>query len=222
MRAKKISKHRLLFICLGLLLLLAAAACLAVLEWRGNTNVLESVGVTEVKPPIGTEIDNFNGVAVYYNGPIDNVSGRSVASDGYNLGQQYQCVEFVKRYYYEFMGHKMPDPWGHAKSFYDPSITDGGFNKARGLKQYANGGGTKPEVNDILVFGSTGYGHVAIICEVGPGYVEMIQQNPGPYAPSRERLPLTSKTVSYEDDGRMLSHTAWKIGGRGPSGWLRK
>ena len=44
---------------------------------------------------IGDVIDSFNGVAVYYNGPVNNVSGRNLSPDGYNLGQKQQCVEFV-------------------------------------------------------------------------------------------------------------------------------
>lgn len=222
MHAKKSPIRRKTIIVLVIVFILAAAACFAILEWRGSTSILESVGVTEVKPEIGAEIDSFNGVAVYYNGPIANVSGRTVGSDGYNIGQKYQCVEFVKRYYYEALKHKMPDPWGHAKTFYDQAIKDGEFNKARGLRQYANGGGAKPAVSDLLVFGGVGYGHVAIVSEVGPGYIEMVQQNPGPYEPSRERLPLTSKTVTYEENGKTLKHTAWKVGGRTPLGWLRK
>ncbi len=49
---------------------------------------------------IGSIIDEFNGVAVYYNHNVGNVSGRNLAPDGYNLGLKYQCVEFVKRYYF--------------------------------------------------------------------------------------------------------------------------
>ncbi|OCG61857.1 hypothetical protein [Gilliamella sp. GillExp13] len=62
---------------------------------------------------------------VYYNGSINNVRGRNIAKDGYNLGLKYQCVEFIKRYYYQRFNHKMPNSYGHAKEFFDPSIVDG-------------------------------------------------------------------------------------------------
>ena len=66
---------------------------------------------------VGQVVDQFNGVNVYYNGQISHVSGRNLTKDGYNLGQKYQCVEFIKRYYYERFKHKMPDSYGHAKDF---------------------------------------------------------------------------------------------------------
>nr|WP_176701041.1 hypothetical protein [Gilliamella apicola] len=77
------------------------------------------------KQKIGKVVDEFNGVKVYYNGSINNVSGRNIAKDGYNLGLKYQCVEFIKRYYYQRFNHKMPNSYGHAKDFFDPSIVDG-------------------------------------------------------------------------------------------------
>src|SRR5690554_6276683 len=66
---------------------------------------------------IGQRIDSLNDVFVYYNGGVDHVSERNTTTDGYNIGLKYQCVEFVKRYYYEHLNHKMPDSYGHAKDF---------------------------------------------------------------------------------------------------------
>ena len=66
---------------------------------------------------VGQKIDTLQGVYVYYNGGVGNIEGREVTKDGYNLGLRYQCVEFVKRYYYEALLHKMPDSYGHAKDF---------------------------------------------------------------------------------------------------------
>lgn len=162
---------------------------------------------------IGQEIDNFNGVAVYYNGKIGNVTGRTVTSDGYNIGLKYQCVEFVKRYYYEYLNHKMPDSYGHAKDFFDKSLQDGFKNKKRSLIQYTNPAKVKPEVNDLVVFEGTGsneYGHVAIICSVSEDEIEIIQQNPGPFGKSRRSIALRNI------DGK------WKIDNISLLGWLRK
>lgn len=46
----------------------------------------------------GAPLDSLDGVVVYHNVGMDNVSGRNVV-DGYNVGLKYLCVEFVKPYY---------------------------------------------------------------------------------------------------------------------------
>ena len=115
---------------------------------------------------IGQEIDTFNGVAVFYNGGVHNVSGRNTTKDGYNLGLKYQCVEFVKRYYFEHLNHKMPDSYGHAKDFFNPALSDGQMSRSRNLNQYSNRSKFQPKVNDLLIFKGhilNRFGHVAII-----------------------------------------------------------
>ncbi len=159
---------------------------------------------------IGEAIDSLNGVKVYYNGPISNVSGRNVSADGYNIGQQYQCVEFVKRYYYEHLKHKMPNSYGHARDFVDPSLPDSSINKQRNLMQYKNPSKSKPNPDDLLVMGG-GYGHVMIVASVGKNDIEIIQQNPGKTEPSRKKIEFTQLA-----DGR------WKINNKRIIGWLRK
>ena len=135
--------------------------------------------------------------------------------DGYNLGLKYQCVEFIKRYYYEFLQHKMPDSYGHAKSFFDHRVSSGNENKQRGLTQFKNGYGQIPEVNDILVYKATKfnpYGHVSIVSnvDVKNKTLEIIQQNPGPFSPSREVYAI--KTT---DNG-------WAVEKSTVLGWLHK
>ena len=162
---------------------------------------------------IGSQVDELNGVPVYYNGLIGHVSGRSLAPDGYNLGLKYQCVEFVKRYYYQHLKHKMPDAYGHAKDFFDHRLKDGLYNRRRGLTQFSNPSKSPPRQDDLVIFsGNTfnPYGHVAIIASVSTDEVEIIQQNPGPFGSSREKFPLV------RDGGR------WRIEGSGLLGWLRK
>jgi hypothetical protein len=162
---------------------------------------------------IGQPIDSLNGVYVYFNGDISHDSGRNLSPDGYNLGKKYQCVEFVKRYYYVFFHHKMPDSYGHAKDFFDPLVRDGEINKRRNLTQYVNPSRSPPMVNDIVVFGETiynRYGHVAIISKVTESAIEIIQQNPGPNAPSRT-------SFSFKQLGNR-----WYINNERILGWLRK
>jgi len=162
---------------------------------------------------IGDAIDSLKGVIVYYNGGIDHTEGRNI-TDGYNVGLKYQCVEFVKRYYLEYYKHKMPDSYGHAKSFFDKGIVDGNLNSLRGLIQFTNPSKSKPQTGDLLVFDGNvlnPYGHVAIISEVTDNSVQIIQQNPGPYSASRETFKMF-----LTDDGKH------KIQSKSALGWLRK
>ncbi|PKP03432.1 MAG: CHAP domain-containing protein [Bacteroidetes bacterium HGW-Bacteroidetes-6] len=173
----------------------------------------KNLNINERKYTIGEPVDSFNGVYVYYNGKVSHVSGRNVAPDGYNLGQKYQCVEFVKRYYYEHLHHKMPDSYGHAKDFFDPKLKDGQKNKCRGLFQYTNPSKQKPRPDDLVVYSGTSlnkFGHVAIISKVSSNEIEIVQQNPGPYASSRATYPLKK------------ANGKWKIENDRILGWLRK
>ncbi len=153
------------------------------------------------KQHYGQKLDSLDGVYVYYNGMIEHTQGRNLAADGYNIGLKYQCVEFVKRYYYDHFHHKMPDSYGHAKDFFDPEVPDGSLNAKRGLLQYNNPSGQKPVAGDLLVFdGHAGnpYGHVAIVSEVTENSIEYIQQNPGPFGDSRAQLELRYNTGKFE------------------------
>lgn len=161
----------------------------------------------------GQKLDSLHGVVVYYNGGVSTVSGRNLTKDNYNLGLKYQCVEFVKRYYYERFHHKMPDSYGNAKDFFDTEVGDGMHNKKRNLIQYTNPSHSIPQVGDLIIFSGTAfnrYGHVAIISKVTENEIEIIQQNPGPYEKSRETigLKILNRECTIEND-RVL-------------GWLRK
>lgn len=161
----------------------------------------------------GQPIDSLNGVKVYYNGKVSHTDGRNTSEDGYNLGLKYQCVEFVKRYYFLKLKHRMPNTYGHAKDFFNPSLADGQFNSDRALYQYKNHGKSKPETDDLLVFqGHTGnpFGHVAIVSQVKKNNIEIVQQNPGIYGKTRETILL-----SFENG-------CWKLDNDRVLGWLRK
>ncbi len=162
---------------------------------------------------IGQPLDSLNGVIVYYNGMVGHSDGRTLAPDGYNIGMKYQCVEFVKRYYYQFYHHKMPDSYGNAKDFYDRILEDSSLNAKRGLLQFSNNSKSKPREGDLVIFdGHAGnpYGHVAIVCGVSDSMVNIIQQNPGPFAASRDTFGLQCK------DGK------WTVDCKRLLGWLRK
>ncbi len=162
---------------------------------------------------IGQPVDKLNGVIVYYNGSVSHVESRNLAPDGYNLGLKYQCVEFVKRYYYEYFHHKMPNSYGHAKDFFNPKLSDGAINKDRNLIQNKNGGSTTPQIHDIVVWDGNEwnpFGHVAIVSAVYDHSIEITQQNPGPTAPSRIQIELNAHQGKFSlNDSEIL-------------GWLHK
>lgn len=156
------------------------------------------------KHEVGEVIDSFNDVKVYYNGGVSNAQERNLAADGYNLGMKYQCVEFIKRYYYQHLQHKMPDTYGNAVDFYNKKLSDGSINAKRNLVQYSNPSSTKPKEDDVIIFNKSlfnQYGHVAIICKVEDNFIEIIQQNPGPFGSSREKIAL-----KYENDHWLLEN----------------
>ena len=187
------------------ILLIIGAAVLLFLKWDMVSNVVN-------QKEVGTVIDSFNGVKVYYNGKISNIEGRNLTDDGYNLGLKYQCVEFVKRYYYEYYHHKMPDSYGNAKDFFDGNVKDGELNVDRNLIQCNQPSKFKPQVGDLLIFdGHQGnpYGHVAIVSKLSENSIEIIQQNPGIAGKSRDILVLSSK------------NNMWYFENRRVLGWLR-
>jgi surface antigen len=158
---------------------------------------------------VGHVLDSYRGVPVYDNGLLYFRSyGRHYSADGYYYGQKWQCVEYVKRFYHQAKGHKMPDVWGHARDYFDPALPDGALNPRRGLVQYRNGASAKPQADDLVVFTDTRFGHVAIVSEVASDSLEVVQQNI--LGKTRQRLTLLS------------SNGCWCISApRRPAGWLR-
>lgn len=153
-------------------------------------------------------IDRYKGVIIYDNGPLLFKShGRRYSPTGYYWGQKWQCVEFVKRFYDVARGHQMPDVWGHAKDFFDPSVPQSAMNQRRGLRQFRNGGETPPKADDLFVF-SGGYGHVGIVSEVGSNHVEIAQQNI--YRKPRQRFEFSG------------ANGTWHVQSPALLGWLRK
>jgi surface antigen len=159
---------------------------------------------------VGQALDNYRGVPVYDNGLLFFRShGRHYAADGYYYGQKWQCVEFIKRFYHQARGHKLPNVMGHAKSFFDQNLPDGATNAARGLVQYRNGSIEPPQLDDLVVFADTKFGHVGIVSEADDRSIQIIQQNI--FGHTRQRLSLLSSNGHY-------FVTAPRI----PAGWLRK
>lgn len=193
-----------------LLVFLALLPLLLLITWIAHA------AITRIDPnhryTPGEQLDELNGVAIYYNGGVNTVQGRNLSPDGYNLGLRYQCVEFVKRYYFERHDHRMPDTYGHAKDFFNPTLADGSLNTQRAMLQFHNGSAVRPQADDLLVFAPSllnRYGHVAIIASVADGRLQIAQQNPGPFGRSREEFELQER------------YGGWHIQQSQVLGWLR-
>lgn len=196
-------RHKVLLLtssCVAVLLLIAA-----LLLWAGtryNLNPWHKVGDV---------IDEYKQVPVYFNGGIKHIDGRQRASDGYNFGLKYQCVEFVKRFYYIHYQHRMPDTFGNAHDFFQPQLKSGEYNRQRGMYQFRNDGRFAIQTDDLIVFRPwllNPFGHVAIVSEVTAHDIEIVQQNPGVFASSRERIRLSLTEAKQLADSNVI-------------GWLR-
>lgn len=161
-------------------------------------------------PERGAILDAWRGVPVVHNGtPYWKSHGRHFADAGYYYGKKWQCVEYIKRFYFDVFGHEMPDVMGHARSFFDPETGHGMLNTRRGMLQFANGADEPPRPDDLMVWRYGNFGHVAVVTQVEPGAVQVIQQNV--IQGTRQWLPR-----------RRVGSQEWiGIDGWMPSGWLR-
>lgn len=184
------------------------AGYLCVREWKARQSVRGS-GADDTWPDCGQQVGSFEGVVIYSNGAeVYKSHGKNFAEDGYYYGHQWQCVEFVKRYYYETRKHRMPNVWGHAKSYFKDELAHRELNAERGMIQYANGGDEAPMPGDLIVWNKGPYGHVAIVSKVGADSIEVAQQN--------------IKGKPFETIQMTMNSGAYQVGGEtGPAGWLR-
>lgn len=174
---------------LWMVLLLLVAVLAAVFFWFWDEEAGRLAVIFPPPPEIGDVLDSHSDVPVHYNGKSYKKSHASrYSKDGYYYGKAWQCVEYAKRFYFDAKGHRMPNVWGHARDFFNPAVPHGALNPDRGLVQFDNGGATCPAVDDLVVFRTGSFGHVAIVSAVGEDYVEMVQQNVGTKARDRWKL----------------------------------
>ena len=158
---------------------------------------------------VGRVLDRYRDVPVLDNGFLFFRSyGRNYSKDGYYFGQKWQCVEFVKRFYFQTYGLRMPDVWGHAKDYFDVKTSHRSLNVRRGMRQFINGGDECPAPDDLLVFTDTPYGHVAIVTSVSEEGLEVVQQNI--LGKPRQKFVLKRESGHFSI-----------ISPRSPTGWLR-
>jgi surface antigen len=176
------------------------------------TAILSLLGVcslffasTVLAASYGTYLGQFNTVAAYSNGTVNYNSGQRNNVNGVDTGLKWQCVEFVRRYFYTIFG--ISPNGGNALDWYPNAAS-------LGLDKYPNGGTTPPQVGDILCKGytpGTPYGHVAIIKRVENNRVYTAQQNVSEDSTDLDKwLPLT------------VSNGTYYVGDSSIQGWLRK
>jgi CHAP domain len=129
------------------------------------------------KPPYwGNQIGSFtyNGHEV---GAYSNGYSSFVYRDRGTFGYQFQCVEYVNRFYVQALGHKNMVGTGNANQYFATA-------SSKGLIAYKNGGTTPPQMGDIICSNGNGVnvGHVAIVRQVidpptGVKSIRVIHQN---------------------------------------------
>lgn len=190
---------------------MACLACLAAMTFSGIRCVNEPA--VSDKVPLGIVVDSLNGVFVYHNPPAGSIDPDTLTEEQKTMVQVYTSGEFTKRYYGLLLGISIPDGLNSGTDFFNPSIPDGQLNPATGLMQFALPSATKPQEEDILVFGDSRDnpgGNVAIVARVGNTELEIVQQNPGPLSNTRE---------SYR---YYIRKNKWYVQQPHVLGWLRK
>ena len=146
-----------------------------------------------------TWVTNCPNLTAYGNGSGFNNVGCG-PPNGCAFGPEFQCEELADRYAYY--------AWGEPANWYPYGAVGGastmwqaGPNLPIPLAQYPNGGGTPPMQGDLMIFAPgwlgkywDGSGHVAIVRDVGPGYVDVVEQNAT--SSGTDRFPLSGSRVT--------------------------
>lgn len=142
-------------------------------------SVLGLGGVDGSRQAYGTDLGSYRGVVARSNyvGGCEPSPGcffgieapRTVGTYGY----QYQCVEYVVRFYASALRYPGLRGSGDAIQYWNGPHTDA----ARRLKRYANGGTVPPQPDDMIIFEGGRYGHIAVVRAVTADSVHIIQQN---------------------------------------------
>ncbi|UJR31235.1 hypothetical protein I4U23_018737 [Adineta vaga] len=120
-------------------------------------------------------------VHAYSNGDDDFFSVERHYLHGIFMGFKWQCVEFARRWLLMRKSCVFPpipcaaDMWNDLK--YVECVIDG---KQFSLKCYPNGSPHSPKPDSLLIYPRNEqfpYGHVAIICDIVPGFIRIAEQN---------------------------------------------
>ncbi len=113
----------------------------------------------------GTSVGTYGGVIAYSNGSNSYVGPYST------YGYQYQCVEYVNRYFVVAKGKANMRGSGNANAYCSG-------RSGYGVTVYTNGTSTtSPATGDFVASTGGTYGHVAIVNSVSASAITVIQQN---------------------------------------------
>lgn len=154
-----------------------------------STKFTDAINLAYGSPIGGVTTDGIQ-VTVYSNGCLDPslptakclaINHRTYLdtfntsnTGGYNSGLQWQCVEFVNRYYYQVYGQDIRVGLGNAKDYFSDTLA-----RTKGLVKYFNDGSGLPQIGDIIVSQGNGIsvGHVAIVKAVSAKEIRLVEQN---------------------------------------------
>lgn len=164
-----------------------------------------STGGSAEVAPCATILTLYKGVAARSNEnhPYESCDGRSA------YGLQYQCVEYVRRFYHLVKGidtreGTLKKRWNDNANTYFKTAAE------KGLDAFKNGGPTPPLPDDILAFQGGLYGHVAIVTAVTDDHIEFIEQNSSPNGTGRLAYnPTTHRAANRAVPGGVLLLEGW-------------
>jgi trypanothione synthetase/amidase len=143
-------------------------------------------------------------VCAYSNGDDDFFSVERHYYHGIFLGFKWQCIEFARRWLLMRKSCVFPNISHAADIWQEMStlerVTDG---KQFPLISHVNGSSQKPKRDCLLVYPRSQalpFGHVAIICDIIPGYIRIAEQNYEYYNWSdnySRQIPLIWKNNGY-------------------------
>ncbi len=197
------------------------------------SNVSEYIPVNFLQ--LNEDLGNFHGISAYSNYHVNKEqinawnevvdpkflvhTGTLNYVNGVYAGEQWQCVEYVFRYYLSSSTYncniRLNQSNDNAANFWDMSDCD----SRRGLNRYKNPNKEldgSPKEGDIVVFAQNDVcGHVAIVREVTDDYIHIIQQNWFLNKGDGDTLLEYNKKDNYVSHINKYSST-WKV-----KGWLR-
>jgi hypothetical protein len=127
--------------------------------------------------PCGTDLASHRGEWARSNGSSQgtgNECGAYWANDAQGFGYEWQCVEYVRRFYSRQFGITLPR---RNAADYDQALAQVGF------RRFANNTATElPEIDDIIVFGrrvsgTDPFGHIAVVTGRDASGIQIIEQN---------------------------------------------
>lgn len=120
-------------------------------------------------------------VCAYSNGDDHCFSLERHYYHGIFLGFKWECIEFARRWLLMCKSCILPnilhaaDIWTQLQTL--EHLTDG---KQISLTKHLNGSSEKPKRDSLLIYPRSAalpFGHIAIICDVVPGYIRVAEQN---------------------------------------------